>query len=254
VITLEINVEGAVRKFELATIMAEDLEEPLTRFAKYWFARTKAHYEAQNFAPLAQSTIDKRAQAGLRTLERRLKRETKKARDRAMAATGKRSTWVASVLGLASATAAAAAAIAGQTRGVRNREAVLAALQAKHRGKRKGGDDDVVKSDQVLTLKQSQSLAMRVVRAVSRSINRKILGALDKSTFVEVRGDAVTLMAETAKSWSEAQNDGGTVGHGAVLPKREAIMFEPHDEAVLISILKDHLLLPFQEGMQGPGY
>lgn len=253
-ITLSVNVDGAVRKFELATIQAEDLNEPLTRFAKYWYARTKAHYEAQNFAPLAQSTIDKRAQAGLRTLERRLKRDVKKARDRATAAVGQRSSWVANMLGLKSAADAAAVAIAGQTRGVRNREAVLAALQGKHRGKRKGGDEDVVKSEQALTLKQSQSLAMRVVRAVSRSINRKILGALDKSTYVEVRGTEVTLIAETAKDWSEAQNDGGTVGHGAVLPKREAIMFEPHDEAVLVSILKDHLLIPFQEGLQGPGY
>src|SRR5262249_25960681 len=135
------------------------------------------------------------------------------------------------------------------TRGVQNRMSVLAEFQ---QHKRTSLKDRV--QGQRLSLKQQVSLGQREARAVMKAVGRPILGGLPNTLVVHVGLGNVTLTSRTREKWSKAHNEGATVGHGAQLPERRTILVEESDLRVLESILKDHLLLPFEEGMHGPGY
>ena len=138
------------------------------------------------------------------------------------------------------------------SRGAKNRLAVLAEFTRKHR---KGSSRLMEAANaQPLTLKQSQSLAVRTVRAVSKAVGRPILGGLPETLEVEVNGATVTLASRTRKHWTDVHNEGGEAGRGAKIPQRQTIVLEDSDVEILISMLKAHMLLPVQEGMQGPAY
>lgn len=235
--TLTVDIAGARQKIETLAERAEDLETPLARFGGYLKKRALKRYEEQSFAPLAESTVLARAGAGKRSLERKLfrdyKRATKRAGDRAGGG---------GIMGT----------LVGQaSRGARNRLAVLATYQRQHGFKLHALASGA--GVQPLSVKQAASLDARTQRAVERSVGAPILGQLPRSLVVEVERDSVTLTSRTHEHWTEAHNEGATVGRGAKLPKRETIKLEPQDLEVFASILKDHFLLE-SDGRLGPGY
>lgn len=251
--TLEVTIAQAERKFELSAQAMEDLDEPLARFGAYLRAKAIERYKAQNFAPLAESTIEKRAQKGLRTLERKLGQDVRKAMGRSRKSRG-RAGLMDRILTSTSVRHAAEDAMSSQTRGVKNRQAVLAQFQSWHRkGQMTRGLKERVQGHS-LSVKQTASLLQREARAVMRAVGQPILGGLPKTVIFVVDDGVVTLRSATHETWSQAQNDGETVGHGAKLAERKTIELESHDLDVLESILKDAALMPFQEGLQGPGY
>jgi hypothetical protein len=244
VFSIHVEVDGLVRKLDTCAETAHQLTPALESFGKYWFKKTKDRYAAQDFAPLAESTLEKRAQRGVRTMGRKLRADVAKADKRARAASGDRRGVVAKLLGSADMTAASL----GLTRGQQNRLAVLAEFQKRHgagRGERVVG--------KTLSLKQGQSLTNRTARAVARSVGGPILGGLPRTLFVEEDVDSVTLTSRTRHGFSDVHNQGGTAGHGAHEPKRETLKADQTDLEVLTSILKSHLLQPF-DGKQGPGF
>lgn len=247
--TLEVNSAGAERKFELASYAMEDLTEPLKRFGAYLRAKALARYKAQAFPPLAEATVEKRAQKGLRSLERKLQQDVRKALGRARKGRAQRVGLLDRILTSASVRHAAEDAVNSQTRGVQNRLAVLGQFQQWHR---KGLKDKA--QGRALLPKQKISLLQREARAVVRAVGQPILGGLPRTVVFKVGLGTVTLESDTHQDWSDAHNKGGTVGHGAKLPQRETIVLEPVDLEVLARILMDAALLPFQEGLQGPGY
>lgn len=238
-----VNVDGLNRKFDTMAIGAADLEKPLKIFGGYLKAKAKRKYAEQNFEPLAESTLQKRMHKAMAIVERKLHRDVKRAFKRARLARGES--------GKSGAAGLLQDALGVNTRGVQNRLAVLAAFQRK-RGARIGLKQ--LAEGRALTLKQQVSLDARTSRQVDRTVNGKILGGLDKTLVVIVEGGTVTLRSATHQEWSEAHNEGATVGHGAREPQRETIKLEPSDLDVFESILKAHLLLPFERGLQGPAF
>src|SRR5262245_24816246 len=122
-----VGIDGLYRRFDTLADVSSDLERPLTKFGNYLRKRAIERARAQDFAPLAESTLQKRAQKGLRQLERKITRDVRKAtrRDRE-APRG----LFARLFG---AGRAAEELGALSTRGVKNRMAVLAEFQRRHR-------------------------------------------------------------------------------------------------------------------------
>jgi phage gpG-like protein len=239
----KINVEigGIIERFDTLALSAAELEEPLKRFGAYMRKRALARYEAQSFPGLAETTLAKRVQKGLHSLERKLARDVRKAGARAKKKLGGH---------------ALAGLLATQTRGSINRLAVLAEFQRRHARQWKGRTGGLVAAANMkpLSIKQAASLDARTKRAVDRAVGKPILGQLTRSLVFDVQGGSMTLRSRTAEGWSNVHNKGGQAGHGAKIPKRETIKLERVDLEVLSSILKSHLLLAFQEGVHGPGF
>ncbi len=236
-----VNIDGVEHKMQTLALAAEDLDEPLRRFGMYLRKKALAKYEAQAFAPLADSTIKKRASKGMHAVERKLAKDVTRARRKAGA--GQKGVF--------------AELAASNSRGVRNRLAVLAEFQSRYSRMHEGRRNGVMAAAgdlQRLTLKQAAGLDARVHRAVEKAINKPILGGLTKTLSVDVSGGTMTLESRTHGTWSDVHNEGGTAGHGAKIPERKTLELESHDIQVLISILKSHLLLAFEDGMQGPGF
>jgi hypothetical protein len=252
--SVNVDIEGLQHKFDTTAELADDLDKPLRVFGAYLLRKTRARYKAQAFAPLAESTIEARAKKGLQTLERGLKRDVRRAFGRARAARGKRG-LVARLLSSQSQRALDDV-LATQSRGVQNRQAVLAEFE-RNRGARWGAKGGKL-ADRVqaksLNINQRIGLLQREARAVMRQVGKPILGGLDRTLQIFVEEASVTLKSATHEEWSEAHNAGATVGHGAKLPERKTIFVEQSDLEVLRSILIDHQLIPFQEGLEGPGY
>lgn len=250
-LTIYVDVEGAVHKFELAAEQASDLTKPLKIMMSRLRKRAVERYKAQGFAPLAQSTLEKRAEKGLRQMREKLTADLEKTFGKVVAERqGKKGMFTRLFEGAEGRTTDAV--LAGGARTVQNRRAVLAVFQQRH-GAGRGGLMAVA-AGKKLTLKQGQSLATRTVKQVQKAVNKPVLGDLAGTLFGSVNGDEGTLKSRTGHEWSEVHNKGGTAGHGAQIPQRETLKIEQSDLDFFVSVLKDHCLLPFAAGMHGPGY
>jgi hypothetical protein len=250
VFSVTVKTDTLDRKFDTLADSAHDLETPLRIFGEARLKkRALERYKAQAFAPLAEGTVMHRAQQGMKSLERKAQGEVRKAlkRDRQSRQGAPRGTLEKLFGGKSSL--ATEDIISSQSRGVQNRIAVLAELQKHKRTSLKQRAQG-----QPLSIKQRASLGQREARAVMKAVSRPILGGLPRTLVVIVDGGKVTLRSATHEKWSAAHNEGATVGRGAHLPARETIKLEDADLEVLASILKDHFLLPFDDGLQGPGY
>jgi len=255
--TVVVDVDGAITKLQTLADSAAELEKPLGQFGAYLLHRAREIYQEQNFEPLAESTIDKRAQRGLRIMNAKLGRDLRKAEKRAKAAAeakreprGAAARLLAAIAGINEAELPAQA-----TRGVVNRTAVLHEFRRRHRI---GGKDRAARLREVaglstLTLRMQQSLSMRTVRQVASTVGRPILGGLPQTLEVTVGAGTVTLRSRTREEWTDVHNEGGEAGQGAEIPQRQTIKIEPSDLDVFVSILKSHILLPLDE-RQDPGY
>lgn len=258
--TVQVEVDGAIHKLDTLAESAADLEKPLRYFGEHLQRRALERYKAQSFAPLAEGTIDKRAQKGLQIMEGKLRRDLARAQGRARKLAGADKAprgLLGTVLSKLGAGGATADASATTTRGVANRQAVLAEFRRRHgMHAMKGGRSRVVESAGLksLSLKQMQGLSMRTVRQVASTVGRPILGGLPQTLEVEVGPGIVTLRSRTREEWSDVHNEGGTAGHGAVIPERKTIEVDSSDLDVFVSILRTHLLMGVTEGMHGPGF
>lgn len=237
---VKVNLDGVEHKMQTLALSAKDLEAPLRIFGGYMRKKALRKYQAQGFAPLADSTLAKRVSKGVHSMERKLARDVRRAHSRAAAGM---SGGLGDVMAFAS-------------RGVRNRVAVLGEFQRRHPRMWKGRAAGMVASGAMreLSVKQLASLQARTQRAVDRAVGKPILGNLVNSLEVVVERGSMTLASRTAEEWSAVHNDGGSAGNNATIPKRETISVDGTDLEVLVSILKEHLLLPFQEGAHGPAY
>lgn len=240
--TVHIDIDGAIHKFDTIAENANDLTAPLRVFGGFLRKKAIERYKAQDFAPLAESTIEKRAQKGLRSMEKKLQRELTRAYKNARRARGDGRGFLARLVNK-QVSLATEDAISSGTRGVQNRLAVLAVFQQRHRPNLKERAQG-----KALTLKQAQGLSMRTVRAVQKAVGAPILGQLPRTLAVTVGPGTMTLRSRTHEEWSAAHNEGATVGHGAKLPKRETIKLEASDLEVFAGILKDHMLLGVTDG------
>jgi type II secretory pathway component PulJ len=240
-LTVTVNIDGIEHKFKTLASQAQDLNSPLRRFGAYLRKKALERYKAQNFAPLATSTMENRAQAGLKSVERKLHRDLRRAVRRANRK-GDPKGLLAQLLGAPKVDLGSAS----KSRGVQTRLAVLAEFQ---RGHRRGGDLSKRTDLRPLTFKQLASLSAREQRGVEKAVGKPILGGLQKTLTIEIGPASFTLKSKTAHEWSAVHNEGGSAGHGAKIPKRQTIptQLDAHELAVFTEILKEHHLLAFEE-------
>lgn len=205
-VTLKINIEGVEHKFDTIAKNASDLKTPLRKFGAHLRNRAIERYKAQDFAPLAPATLAKRAQKGLKGLEKKLSYSLKKA---LITPTVKEST--------------------------RERRA---ALLAEFQNRRKREKSAIVPHKVALSFKQMLSLGTRMDKAIAKAISAPILGKLVKSLKITVDKGSVTLASRTKENWSGAHNEGD--GH---VPQRETVKVDSDDLKVFADILKEHMLL-----------
>lgn len=236
-ITIQVNVDGVVHKMDTLAERARDLDRPLKRFGAYLRKRAIERYKAQDFTPLAESTLRARAQEGLNSLERKLEKDVRKAEKRSRPQA--KPSFLQRALGIASP-----AILGPASRGVRNRESVLSEFRRRHRRGSEGLKGSA--GGKALSVKQLASLDRREEKAVTKAMNAPILGGLPGTLVVEVQRGTVTLVSRTREHWTDVHNKGGTAGHGAKIPKRETIKLEQQDLAVLKQILEGWLVEPLQ--------
>jgi phage gpG-like protein len=239
--TIEFEKDGVIEKLKTAALMAEDLELVFYKFGAYLVKKAKAKYEAQNFTPLASSTLKHRAAEGLKNLERKLAKDVGRALKRQDLAKAPKSLV---------AKAFRAFGIESETnhttsRGVINRAAVLSEFRRRY-GMGKSRLSEIAGAKE-LTLKQKTSLRGRIDRAVSRAKERPILGQLNRSPIFEVGEDSVTLISRTKTEFSDVHNSGGSANHGARIPKRETIAVDDDDIDFLKKLLVEHCLAAVEE-------
>ncbi len=212
---------GMNRKLDTCAELASDLDAPLRKFGAHLRRKAIAKYKSQNFAPLAASTIEKRAQKGIRSMGKKLALAAQKAVGTQGGLQG--------VLGALSKTAG-------------RRVAVLAEFHKMHRRKL---SLRAQANGVTLSLSQQVSLAKRTVRAVQKAIDRPILGTLPATLETDVERGTVTLRSHTRQPFTDTHNVGGSAGHGAREPERKTLEIEDSDIAVLTELLIEHALLPF---------
>jgi len=238
--SLYVNIDGMVKKFDTLAETSRDLDEPLKKFGLYLRKRAVERYKAQDFAPLAESTLAARAKRGVGALENKLSSDVRKALARQNVSAPKaKQSFIDKLMGTPPI-----GMVTAPSRGVRNRMAVLAEYQRRH-NRGSAGLAGAAKG-QELSLKQMASLEGREARAVAKAVGRPILGKLASTLKVEVARDSVTLISKTSEGWTEVHNLGGTAGRGAKIPQRETVKIEQHDLEILGEILKEHMLLSIQ--------
>lgn len=241
--TVRVEIDGLERKMDTLANVASDLTPALKRMGGHLKSRATERYKAQSFAPLAQGTLEKRAQRGLQTLERKLERDYRKAKKRAWDTVRAKGAAPRGAIARALARMTLADMVEGQgavmsTKGVQNRLKVLDEFRRRHRRGAGGA---------ALTEKQAQSLNQREARAVGKQVGKPILGGLSRTLVVRLNGGgSVTLWSQTFERFSDIHNEGGTAGHGANIPARMTITVDEKDLAVFVEILKEELLLPLE--------
>jgi hypothetical protein len=245
--SLIVDADGVYKKFDLAVDRVQDLDRPLKKFGAHLKRRAIERYKGQNFAPLARATLEARGAKGLRSLERKLSGDVRKAQRRAGG-----EPLPKGLLGRALAIIAAEPApiAAGMSRGVRNRQSVLQTFQEQQgfrHGSRKNQSILMSAGAAPLSLKAQASLDKRTERAVAKAVNKPILGGLPGTLEVEVSLGSVTLRSHTDKPWTAVHNDGGAAGNSATIPKRETVRVDESDLAVLAELLKEHVLGPLED-------
>jgi phage gp36-like protein len=236
---IAVNVDGVVRKMDTLASNAHDLSPALARIGGYLKQNALRKYKEQGFAPLAASTLEKRAAKGLNTLERKLGYDLKKAKARAWDArrasgAAPRGAIARTLAKLTMGDMLGAQAVA-DTRGVQNRTKVLEEFRRRHRGG--------APSSLLLSAAQTKSLNDRETRAVAKQLNKPILGGLSRTLGFKVANGSVTLKSMTYEHFSGVHNEGGAVGHGASVPARTTIKIDETDVAVFRAILADELMV-----------
>lgn len=239
--SIVIVLDGLERKIDTLAEFAEDLSKPLAMLGARLKAKALERYKAQAFAPLAAATLEKRIAKGLNSLESKLKSDVRRAYKKSRESRAPRG-LLERILTPREVLRATEDAISSQSKGVKNRTAVLAEFQRRYR---KSLDLKDMVQGRALTIKQSESLTARTRRAVTKALSKPILGGLDRTLTVKVDFGSVTLRSATHETWSAAHNEGTAVGNGAQLPKRETIMIEQDDLDYFVEVLKEHMLLPF---------
>lgn len=242
IFTLEVNFDGMNRKFDLAIENASDLREPLNEFGKYLKQRALNRYKEQDFEPLKQKTVQARVKKGIKSLEGKLVRDVRNAYKRQNDTQPMPKGFFQSALAAIGARPSGAI-LGGQSKGVTNRLAVLSEFQRRHRG---GSSALMSASGKPLSVKQLSSLDQRTERAVNKALGKPILGKLPETLVLEVGIDTVTLTSLTTRHFTLVHNDGGTAGHGAKIPQREALRVEQGDIEILGLILKDYIVKPLE--------
>jgi phage gpG-like protein len=249
-LTLTVDVSGAIEKLDTIATSADDLSPAMKTFGEYMKRRALERYRQQDFEPLKEGTIGNRAAKGLASMESKLRGDLKKAIKRGGGQRPPRS-LLERVFGGAGQRGVDTV-LGSSSRGAKNRLAVLVEFTQKHRqGKNRL---EAAAGAKGLTLKQQQSLAVRTVRAVSKSVSRPILGRLPETLEVQVNGSTMTLASRTGKHWTAIHNEGGRAGRGADIPARPTIFVEQSDLDVLISLLKSHMLMGVEPGTHGPAF
>ena len=232
-----INIDGVVHKMETMAECAMDLEVPLRRFGTYLRRKAIARYEAQDFAPLAQATLEARAAKGLRRLEVSLRKELKKAlnKQNEMLPPESRSTLLHQLLGIEAPDDA-------ETKGARNALAKYQEFRQRHHrhGNEKNGFMKMT-GGAALSVKQLANLSGREGKYIANAVGAPILGKLVRSLVVEVSGGTMTLTSRTRLKWSEVHNEGGTAGRGSKIPQRQTLVLEEADKVVLAELVTDWL-------------
>lgn len=234
--TISVEVDGVIRKYDTLANSARDLEPALKKFGGYLKKRALERYRAQDFAPLAPSTVEKRAQKGLRTVERKLNRDVRRAVDGAGAKVSPTPSGA-----FARMLATSIATTGSKT--VQKRIALLAEFQRRRRRSmslraQAGGVE--------LSFKQQLALSKSEQKAMEKSVGAPILGKLIQSLTVETDRGTVTLASRSRGEWTDVHNSGGEAGRGAKIPKRETIKVESQDLDVFLEILKEHHLAPLE--------
>lgn len=242
-LSLTVNVEGALRKIDTAALAAEDLHKPLAIFGGRLKKRAVGRWQAQDFPPLADATVKKRAERGLQKLGQKLEADLKKATGRAQRERAPKG-LLAAIIGAPGMTSA----VTQETRGEKNRRAVLQEFQRLHvkrvSGQMKGNGFQRVMGGQALTLKQQVSLAGRAQRAIAREVGKPVLGQWPRTYHVMIEGHRLTLVAATHEHWTQVHNEGGAAGKGAKEPPRPTIVLDKYDLDVFVDILREHCLHP----------
>lgn len=241
-LTVTIEIDGIVHKCDTLADFADDLKKPLAMLGARLKAKALARYKAQAFTPLAAATLEKRFSKGLAVLENKLRSDLNRAFGKARQSRAPRG-LLERMFTSKDVQRAADDVLSSTTRGVHNRQAVLAEFQRRHR--QLGLKEQA--QGKSLTLKQSESLTARTRRAVTKSMGKPILGGLERTLVIIIEDGTVELRSATHQTWSDAHNKGAVVGKGAKLPERATIFLEADDLEYFKEALKEHLLLPFSE-------
>lgn len=198
------------RLFEDLEERAQNFKPVLKRWAGFLKAQSRAKFEG-GLAPLAQSTLEKYQHT----------------RTSKVTAAGKVRTSYAKNL----------ARQLRRREGGRALNAALERLKAGDLSADTGGNKALARLQKALG---RAAEGKRVGGDRRKSAGHKILGKLIGALVGSISGDTATV--KNAARFSKVQNEGGPVGHGAVLPARTTLEVTQADAAVLAEIVVDHLL------------
>lgn len=244
-ITIQVNIDGAIHILETAAEHATFLDKPLKLFGEYLKKKAGDRLKAGNFAPLSSGTTHARVLKGLARVESKLHIDLRKAVKRATTAQlGEQSVlnkMIRSVGG-------GGKFVPEDTKGTRNRTAVISEFQRRNRRQGLHGKfstrSQIAESAQKLTLKQHASLTNRTRSAIKKAVSKQILGRISQILEVKVDYGDVSVKSKSTKEWTEVHNTGGTVGHGSKIPQRQYLLVEEDDLAILEGLIKEHVLEP----------
>lgn len=237
-LTLRIDTTEGERELRLlADSLDEDsVDELLERYGEMWLrARIQAHIDqarppknddklaakaAESAPARAAGSLRKKLEGDLRRAKKRLGRVEdadgffrERERQQLLSAKGRRSRGMSQVIQSRMAAVARRAAVLGEL------ERVTAGAEGPSQ----------------LNVKAQEKLQARYGRALQRAAQRKPLGKIAGSFKLTVKSGRLVYGSEI--SWSGVQNDGGTVGHGAVIQPNPFAYLEPIDIEVLVSAL-----------------
>lgn len=241
---VRLDASGVERRFELLAESARQLDKPLKAFDRYLRARVKSRFERSgpNWDELAESTLERREQAALSALARRLSFEHGRAQKRYQSRYGALDDLgVAGDARLEKKRATLRRALA--------RRAMTAAEFERARRRAENVSAAALERADAFTApqaeRQARSLRERALRAQARA-GDKLLGRIAASFESVVRDGNLTLRSKVP--WAGVHNEGGSVGHGATVPARPFLFLEERDVDVLVEILRDHMLVAVDGG------
>lgn len=229
-ISLRIDTTEGEREMELTAGLFDGpiIDRALQQYGESWLKqRVQAHIDGAR-PPKPRPGAEQRGAGKLRKkLQRDVKRAEKRLgkvrdyigfrresnRQKFLAAQGKRSRTMPEV-------------IRARVQAVERREQVLAELDRIANGT--GGES-------LLKTKAAEKLKQRLERSVERERNKKPLGRIASSFTLKVKDGKLVYGSEIP--WSGVHNEGGTVGHGAVIQPNPFAYLEPVDIEVLVAAL-----------------
>ena len=258
-IKIKYNIQDIEDSIDIFVESMEDLEPILRRFSAYKRGNVKALFKTEGagkWKPLAASTVKKLETTG-----------TSK-----VTAQGKlRSSYVKTRKSQLSSSTRAGNKAKGRAKGISSIQTFFSGKQALRKRKllNKASKGESASKE----LKELESLYQDGGSAVSsefknlssakkniekiksgkkvsigkRAISKhKLLGKISSSIEAKISGGQLTIQSKSP--WSEAQNDGASVGNGASLPARTFLEITTEDINKFAEIAEDYLLEKFGEG------